>query len=82
VTFNDIVEGAISVLVGISAILVVAEALGLLPEWVSRQLARKRLPQMLGVLREMGLDIEAVKRRNVAASMVEHTPGVDLAPRG
>lgn len=80
-TFNDIVEGAISVLVGFSAILVVAEALGFLPEWASRQLARKRLPQTLGVLREMGLDIEAVKRRNIAASMVEHTPSGDLAPR-
>lgn len=79
--FNDVVDDAISILVGLSAILVVAEALGFLPEWASRRLARKRLPQTLVVLREMGLDIDRVKRRNIAASLVEHTPTGDLQTR-
>ncbi|HEV2097457.1 MAG TPA: phosphoribosyltransferase, partial [Stellaceae bacterium] len=81
VTFADFVDRAISILVGLSAILVVAEALGLLPEWASSRLARKRLPQTLAVLREMGLDIDRVKRRNIAASLVEHTPTGDLQTR-
>lgn len=71
-TLNDIVAYAISILLGLSGILVVAEALGFLPPWASRWLTRNRLPQTLAVLHEMGLDIDRQKRFNIATSLTEH----------
>lgn len=69
---NNIVISAISVLLALSGFLAVAEALGFLPQTVSRWLNRNRLAQTLAVLRELGLDIDRLKRRHIASSLVEH----------
>jgi orotate phosphoribosyltransferase len=72
VNLHEIVVYAISILVGLSGILVVAEALGFLPEWASRRLNRNRLAQTIDVLSEMGLDIDRLRRRNASMLVVEH----------
>ncbi len=72
---------AISALLGISGLLVVAEALGFLPDRVSRWVNRNRLAQTLAVLREMGIDIDRLRRRNVAGSITEHFQISELPER-
>src|SRR5271157_4478369 len=68
----DLEFTAISILVSVSAILVVAEAVGLLPAKVSRWLNRNRLDQTIAVLGELGLDIDRLRRRNASMLVVEH----------
>jgi hypothetical protein len=78
---NNVVLYAIGLVVAISGLLVVVEAVGLLPDPVSRWLARNRAAQTMTVLREMGLDIERLRRRNSALSAIEHFPFGELPER-
>jgi adenine/guanine phosphoribosyltransferase-like PRPP-binding protein len=78
---NNVVLYAIGLVVAISGLLVVVEAVGFLPDPVSRWLARNRVAQTMTVLREMGLDIERLRRRNSALSAIEHFPFGELPER-
>jgi len=81
VNLNDIAIYAISAMLALSAVLVVAENLGFLSDRISRWLNRNRLAQTMVLLREMGLDIDRLKRRNVAMSLVEHFQVSELPTR-
>jgi orotate phosphoribosyltransferase len=72
---------AISVLLGLSGLLVVTEAVGFLPENVSRWLNRNRAAQTIAVLRELGLDTDRLKRRNIAMNITQHFQERDLPAR-
>jgi hypothetical protein len=78
---NNLVTFMISLLLALSALLLVAEAVGLLPDRVSRWLNRKRLAQTISVLRELGLDIDRVKRGHIAMELVEHFQPASLPER-
>ena len=67
-------------LLGLSGLLFVAEALGFLPEPVTRWMNRNRLAQTIAILRAFGVDVDGTRRRNRAAKL-DQTPSATLKAR-
>lgn len=71
----------VAVVLGFSGFLAVAEAVGILPRSVSRWLNKNRLSQTIETLRTLGLDVDAVRRRNIASIIPEQVDETTLAKR-
>ena len=67
-------------LIGLSGVLFVAEALGFLPNGVTKWLNRNRLSQTLDILEAFGIDVDGARRRNRAATL-DQTPGNTILKR-
>lgn len=59
---TDTLGELVLVLLALSTLLLVAEAVGLLPSRLSKWLARNRLPHTLEILREMGIEPKEVRK--------------------
>lgn len=66
---NDIFLFLILTITSISTVLLLAEAVGFLPDKVSRWLNRNRLSQTIVVLKEFGIDIDKHKRCAISADI-------------
>jgi orotate phosphoribosyltransferase len=71
----------IVVAIGFSGVLAVYEALGFLPPFMSRYINRNRADETIRVLRELGFDVERIRRRNQLARLGEPVKTDDLANR-
>jgi len=71
----------IGALLAVSGVLVVLEALGFLPQFMSRYLNRNRLAQTIETLSAMGIDVVALRRRNTAAGLPERADAKTLRER-
>src|ERR1700751_448945 len=78
---DNIALFVISALLAVSGLLVVAEALGFLPRRISLWLNRNRLAQTMALLREMGLDVDRLRRRNASMFVTEHFQISELSGR-
>ncbi len=70
-TFDNVVIEVIVVLSGLSTVLVVADAVGLLPAFISKWLNRNRAASTMGILKELGIDVDRAKRAYIASQMTE-----------
>ena len=70
---------AILALTSVSTLAVIANALGLLPESLSHRLRKKRVKETIMVLTQLGVDVEEIKRRNLAQSVSNYFPGTDYS---
>src|SRR4051794_13232480 len=68
----------IVVAIGFSGVLAVYEALGFLPLFMSRYINRNRADETIRVLRELGFDVDRIKRRNQLARLGEPVKMDDL----
>lgn len=80
-TIDEMTISIITLLLGISSVLVIMEALGFLPVKMSRTLNRNRLALTLDTLKAMGIDIDAMKRRNTAVALPEKAAASTLQKR-
>ena len=67
-------------ILSLSGMLLVAEAVGFLPDWLSRWLARNRLAQTIQILKGFGIDVDDHRKRNRAAAL-DQTPGATAVLR-
>ncbi len=56
---------------GLSTVFFVFDSVGFLPRWLQRYVYRNRSAQTIDVLRELGFEVERVKRKNRAAKISE-----------
>lgn len=80
-TIDEATISIIALLLGVSSVLVVMEALGFLPLRMSRRLNRNRLALTLDTLKSMGIDVEAMRRRNTAVGLPEKASTSTLRER-
>lgn len=71
----------ITVLLTFSSVILVADAAGLLPDRISRWVNRNRARQTLEALKELGFDVDPVRRRNVVARLPPPAAGSALPDR-
>lgn len=77
---DSIFAWAALAILGLSGTLLVAEAVGFLPNTVSRWLARNRLAQTIEILKGFGIDVDDYRKRNRAAEL-DQTPGATAQQR-
>ncbi|ATX64563.1 phosphoribosyltransferase [Roseinatronobacter bogoriensis] len=56
---------------GLATVLFVCDSVGFLPRWLQRYVYRNRSAQTIDVLKELGFEVEKVKRENRAAKVTE-----------
>jgi hypothetical protein len=78
--FRHVIEGWLTnfilIAVAVAGVLEVFRAFGFLPPWAARFLFRYRLDENIQLLRSLGMDVDAVRRRNAAASLDSIAPSV------
>lgn len=79
-SFDGFFGSIVLLLLGLSGLLFVAEALGFLPDCITRWMNRNRLSQTITILEAFGVDVDGVRRRNRAAKL-DQTPSATIATR-
>jgi orotate phosphoribosyltransferase len=72
--FNSITGNIVLILLAISSIIFIVESLGFLPKRWSDWLNRNKLSQTLRVLQEMGINVDNIRRKNIASGLPNY-PG-------
>lgn len=75
--FNQGVIDTIIILIGVSTLITLAEYLGILPRPLQRFFRQNQLGSTLDVLRQLGLDVEKVRKRNIAGQINAGSMGED-----
>ena len=80
-TVDEATISVIALLLAASGVLAVMEALGFLPLRMSRLLNLNRLALTLDTLKAMGIDIDAMRRRNTAVGLQERASASTIRER-